>query len=302
MFLVIGRTIKQSLINFWRNGWLSVAAVSVLTLSLYVVGILFFVIVAANSVLKNVEEKINVSVYFKSDVAEERIMEIKKDLEKYAEIYSIDYVSKDQALDDFKRNNADEPVIIRSLEEIGENPLLASLIIKANRQDQYQAISDFVANSSFNDDVSRINYSKNKEIIAKLNNIIREVKKVGSSLAVIFGAVSVLIIFNTIRITIYTHKQEIEVMRLVGASNMFIRLPFVFEGLIYGLIAMIIATGMLFVNIKFMAYYFPSLIPSQDLVSLYFNNLPVLFAIQAGAGMFLGIISSWIAIRKYLKI
>ncbi len=273
-----------------------------LTLSLYVVGILFFVIVAANSVLKNVEEKINVSVYFKSDVAEERIMEIKKDLEKYAEIYSIDYVSKDQALDDFKRNNADEPVIIRSLEEIGENPLLASLIIKANRQDQYQAISDFVANSSFNDDVSRINYSKNKEIIAKLNNIIREVKKVGSSLAVIFGAVSVLIIFNTIRITIYTHKQEIEVMRLVGASNMFIRLPFVFEGLIYGLIAMIIATGMLFVNIKFMAYYFPSLIPSQDLVSLYFNNLPVLFAIQAGAGMFLGIISSWIAIRKYLKI
>ena len=302
MFLILARTIKQSLINFARNGWLSVAAVSVLLLSLYVVGVLFVVMLTANNVLKNVEEKINISIYFKSDVGEEKIMEVKKDLEGYSEIRSVNYISKDQALADFKNNNADEPVIIKSLEEIGDNPLLASLIIKAHNQGQYQAISDYIGGSSFSGDVSRINYAKNKEIIGKLNNIIYQIKRIGLSLAIIFGAVSVLIIFNTIRITIYTHRQEIEVMRLVGASNMFIRLPFIFEGIIYGLSATILATGLLYSTVKFIAHYFPSIIPSQDLVALYSENMLILVGIQAGAGIFLGVVSSWIAMRKYLKV
>ena len=102
MFLVLARTIKESLVNFWRNGWLSVAAVSVLIMSLYVVGMVFVMIMTADNVLKNVEERINVSVYFKADVAEDKIMEVKTDLENYSEIKSVEYVSKDQALVNFR--------------------------------------------------------------------------------------------------------------------------------------------------------------------------------------------------------
>ena len=126
IFLVLGRTIKESFVNFWRNGWLSVASVSVLTLSLYVVGTLMVVMLVSSTILSNVESRINVSVYFKPDISEDQILKIKSDLEGYGEVKSAQYISKDQALADFKKNNADEPVILQSLDEIGGNPLLAS--------------------------------------------------------------------------------------------------------------------------------------------------------------------------------
>lgn len=302
MFLVLGRTIKESFINFWRNGLLSVAAVSVLALSLYVIGALFVITVTANSVLRNIEDKINVSVYFKSDVPEEKILEIKKDLENSQEVKSVDYISKDQALEDFKRDNANEPVIMQSLEEIGENPLLASLIVKAKESSQYQIISDYVSSASFKDDVSRVNYVKTKEIINKLNNVILQVERIGLVLAIIFGVVSILIIFNTVRITIYVHKQEIEVMRLVGASNMYIRLPFMFEGIIYGIVAALAATGLLALTVKIIDPYASSIIASPSLMDSYLGEFFSVFGIQVASGIVLGIISSWIAMRKYLKI
>ncbi|HRY82918.1 MAG TPA: permease-like cell division protein FtsX [Candidatus Moranbacteria bacterium] len=302
MFLIIGRALKESFINFWRNGWLSVAAVSVLVLSLFVVGAVFMLGMVADNVLKNVENKVNISVYFKSDVAEEKIQASKKDLEGFKEISSVEYISKDKALEIFKRDNADEQVIMESLEEIGENPLLASLVIKANNPSQYQVIVDYVNNASFKDDVSRVNYGKNKDLINRLNSIILQIKKIGLVLAGIFGAVSILIIFNTIRITIYTHKQEIEVMRLVGSSNMFIRLPFIFEGIIYGVVASLVASIILMIAIKFINVYASSVVSSGNLFAFYLDNALYILGLQIAIGAFLGIASSWIAMRKYLKI
>lgn len=302
MLLVIGRTFKESLSNFVRNGWLSIAAVSVLLLSLFIIGMLFMVTKVSDDILSTTQNKINVSAYLKSDVSEDRIMEIKKEIEGYPDIQSVQYISRDQALEDFKKNNAGEPVIIQSLEEIGENPLLASVVIKANSSDNYEAISNQILDSDFKDDISRVNYGRNKEIIEKLNNLINETKKIGLALVGLFSVISILIIFNTIRITIYTHKQEIEVMRLVGASNTYIRLPFVFEGIIYGFIATVISLMAIFGVIKFISSFLPSLFPSGYLSSLFLHNLLTLLGIQVLAGVILGVLSSMIAIRKYLKI
>jgi cell division transport system permease protein len=302
MFLVVWRTLKQGLVNFWRNGWLSLAATSVLMLSLYTIGVFSIITISTNQIIKKVESKIDVSIYFKSDTKEEKILEDKKDLENYQEIKSVKYISKDQALVDFKKNNANEPVIMESLKEIGDNPLLASLIVKANNPNQYQTIVDYVNKSSFKDDISRINYEKNRDIIDNLNNIINQVKKIGFFVILIFGLIAILIIFNTVRIAIYSHRQEIEVMRLVGASNMFIRLPFIFEGILYGVIASLVAMGLLFISIKSVAYLGKFSLISQNLLDVYWENLGLLFGIQIGVGVLLGIISSWIAMRKYLKI
>ena len=302
MFLVIWRTIKQSFVSFWRNGWLSIAAVSVLILSLYAIGVLSVMTMTTNNLLKEVESKLDISVYFKSNISESTILQVKQDLKNYQEIKSVDYISKDQALENFKKSNANEPVIMQSLEEIGDNPLLASLIIKANNPSQYKTIADYISKASFKDDVSRINYDKNKDIINKLTNIVHQMKRIGLFVAIIFGIISVLIIFNTIRITIYTHRQEIEVMRLVGASNMFIRLPFIFEGIIYGILASLVATGFLFITIKSVNHLTNLSFLSQNLLNIFLGNFWLLFGIQATIGIFLGITSSWIAMRKYLKI
>jgi len=302
MFLTISRTFKEAVSNFFRNGWLSIATVSILILSLYVVSSFFVITLTVDNILKDIQDKVNVSIYFKPDVTEKDILDAKANLEGFSEVKSVEYISKDQALADFKKNNANEPVIIQSLDEIGENPLLASLVVKANDSTQYQLISEYVGKASFKDNVSRINYGKNKEIIDKLNSIISTIRRIGISLGIFFAVVSLLITFNAIRITIYTHRQEIEIMRLVGASNFFIRLPFIFEGLIYGVAASLITMLALFISVKFITPYISSAVPSGNLVQFYLGNFWILLFGQIILGSLLGVIGSLIAMRKYLKV
>lgn len=302
MFLVIKRTLKEAFINFLRNGWLSVGTVSILIFSLYAVGVLYVVTFTVNNVLSNVQEKVNVSVYFNSEVSEDRIRQIRDFVQNLDGVKSADYISKGQALEDFKRSNANEPVIMQSLQEIGDNPLQASLVIKAVDPNRYQIIADSIGKADFNSDISRVNYGKNKEIIDKLNSIVATIRRTGIALGLILAAIAVLITFNTIRLTIYTHQHEIEAMRLVGASNMFIRLPFIFEGVIYGAAASIMSMAVLFITLKFITPYVSSVIPSENLISFYFRHFVNILGVQLLIGVLLGFFSSWIAMRKYLKI
>lgn len=304
MFLAIGRTFKEALKNLFRNGWLTLATVSILILSLYVVSVLYVVTHSVDNILRDVQSKVNVSVYFNPGVSEEDIFKAKSDLEKNSLVKSVEYISRDAALANFKRDNANEPIILQSLQEIGENPLLASVVVKANEPGQYQSIADYITNAaSYKDQVSRINYARNKEIIEKLNNIIATIRRIGLGLSIVLAAISILTTFNTIRITIYAQRREIEVMRLVGASNTFIRLPFVFEGVLYGVVASVISMLILFATLKFVTPYISVVIPvSENLVDFYKNNFFQVMGLQILAGIVLGVFSSAIAMRKYLKV
>jgi cell division transport system permease protein len=302
MFLVIGRTFKEATSNFFRNGWLSIAAVTVLILSLYVLSLIFIITKTADGILTDVENKVNVSVYFKSDTTDERMQALQNDLKKNPDVASVEFVSRDKALENFKKNNADEPIIIKSLEEIGDNPLLASLVVKATNSTKYEGIVSTISGSDYKDDISRVNYGKNKEIIDRLNRIIVEIKKFGLGLVALFSVISILIVFNTIRITIYTHKNEIEVTRLVGASNTFIRLPYFFEGILYGVIATIVSTALVYLTILLVNSKISTLFTSQNLMTVFSRNIWYVIGIQLAVGILLGVVSSMIAIRKYLKI
>lgn len=308
MFLIIARTAKESLSNFWRNGWLSIASAIILSLSLFALGVLFIVSKAGKSSIEKIQSKVNISIYLKSDVSSERAMEIKSELEKNDLIKSVDYITKEKALEDFKKNNANEPVIIKSLDEIGDNPLLASLVVTAKSNDSYDSLAETISNANFREDVSRINYSRVKEYIEKLNSSTQQIEKFWTFLVIIFFFISILIIFNTVRITIYTHREEIEVMRLVGASNTYIRLPFLFEGIICAFASTIISMALLLGYVKYLSHQartdlpIPLFFGEQNLLSVYISNFILIFAFQFISATFLGILSSMIAMRKYLKI
>lgn len=302
MFIILARTIKESVKNFFRNSWLSAATISILTLALFVVGVLYILTLTMDDLLGNIQEKINVSVYFKSDVPEQKIFEAKSELERIVEVKSVEYVSKDQALEDFRKSNQNEPAIIQSLDELGENPLLSSLVIRARQPDQYDALAEKVETASFKKDISRVNYGKTKEVINNLNTLAETLRRTGVSLGILFSLISVLITFNTIRITIYTYRQEIEIMRLVGASNMFIRLPFIFEGILYGVGASLVSMLALFIAIKFATPYISAAIPAESLMSFYQQSFRAVFGLEVAIGSGIGILSSWIAMRKYLKV
>ncbi|MFA5994449.1 MAG: permease-like cell division protein FtsX [Parcubacteria group bacterium] len=302
MLLLITRTFKESIRSILRNGWLSIATVSILIMSLYIISVFFVFTSTANEMLKEIKNKANISIYFKTDTEEGFILEAKTEVEKMGEVKSVEYVSKDVALEDFKKANASEPVILESLREIGENPLLSALIIRANNSVDYQIIAENIDKANFSAEVSRVNYNKNKELINKLNSVIETIQEIGISLGLLFAAISLLITFNAVRITIYTHKQEIEIMRLVGASNMFIRLPFVFEGIIYGVVGSIVSMIFLFGSLKFVASYISLAIPTGNLMNFYIANFWMILGYQILLGSFFGIVGGLMAMRKYLKV
>lgn len=300
--LKLWRTFKEGKANFRRNGWLTFATISILSLSLFIVSLSFLLGVTTQLILQNMREKVSVSVSFNPDVSEERIRQIKDELSRYKkEIASVEYVSRDDALKRFLAESGNDPIITQALEEIGENPLLASLVIKAVTPEDYPLIVEQLENSAFQNDISRINYAKNRKIFERLDRINQITERAGLILGAIFIFVSILITFNTIRITIYSHRQEFEIMRLVGASNIYVRMPFVFEGALYGLTAAIVTLFLL----SGVAYYITPLtqgaIAQGNFMNLYLGSLGYIASGLILLGITLGVLSSAIAIRRYLK-
>ncbi len=302
ILLTFSRTFKSGLQHFWRNGWLSFAVMSILILTLLIISLLIVLSISANLVIKSVQDKVDISVYFVSETEESRILEFRSKILSYREVKSADYVSKGRALQEFKAKNEDNPVILQSLEAIGGNPLNASVNIKAVSPNQYDTIANAIENSEFKSDISRINYAKNKIIIERLNTILNTSRNVGLVLVLLFSLIAILITFNAIRITIYAHRQEIEIMRLVGASNHYIRLPFIFEGIIYGAISAIIVSILLFPAMKLLAPFVAGQVSVAEVQANFMRWYWLIFIVQLLTGMALGTVSSLIAIRRYLRI
>jgi cell division transport system permease protein len=300
-FTKLFRTLKEGFTNFRRNGWLSVATISIIAISLYIIGFTMLIGLTANLVLKNIQNKVNITAYFNPEVDEKSILEIKDKLAVYSEVKSIDYVSKDQALQEFTSLSGGDSSIQDALKEIGDNPLLASLVINANRSDQYETISKAIDNSGFKEQISRINYSRNKSIIERLNNMTRLVEEVGIFLGIIFIILAILITFNTIRITMYSHKKEFEIMRLVGASNIYVEMPFIFEGVFYGIFSAIVSGILIFITEEYISHLSKQIVLNENMMSFYFSNFWIILGIIIVMGVLTGVVSSLIAIRKYLK-
>lgn len=299
--LKLWRTFKEGMTNFRRNGWLSLATISILTLSLFIISVAFLISLGANLLVENFEQRVNITVSFNPDVSEERILTMQGNLKRFREIESVEYISRDTALTQFLDQSGQDPEIRQAIEEIGENPLLASLVIRAKEQSDYEKIAQVLAQSEYQTDISRVNYERNKRIFERLNTISHAARQFGLSVGIAFAAIAVLITFNTIRITIYSHRQEFEIMRLVGASNLYVRMPYIFEGLLYGL-----SSGMTTLLLLAGATYGArgltrGAFPQGDLFQVFLAYLPWIVAGTLALGIALGIISSYIAIRRYLR-
>lgn len=300
-WLKLKRTLREGYINFKRNGWLSFATVAILTLSLFVISITLILGVTANLILREVQNKVSVSVYFNPEVKESEIIEIKEKLEQYSEVKSVDYISQNKAFDDFVSAEGGEKIITQALEEIGENPFLSSLEIKAEKPDQYELITNSIKDSAFKNKINRINYDRNKSLIERLIKIVKVTERGGIALGGIFILIAILVTFNTIRMTIYSQKQEFEVKRLVGASNLYVKVPYIYEGMLYGLVASIVATILVFGAVNVVSPLTQGAIPQGNLFQFCLQYSWIILLFDIVFGIILGVISSLIAIRKYLN-
>ncbi len=302
MFLTLNRIIKSGLINFWRNGWLSTATVLVITVALIVWTTLFLSNVVLTSVLSVLSEKVDISVYFSLGAKEQDIIALKSNLEGMGEIAKINYVSQENALEIFKKRHSDDEILLKSVSDLDNNPLEASLNILAKDTTKYDSIVSIIGKDQYKNLISKINYSENRVAIDRLSYIIKILRESGLLASLIFGFVAFLVAFNTVRLAIYSSREEITVMKLVGASNWFVRGPFLTEGVVHGLVAsafsfMIIVPGISFLGPKLFGF-----LPEINLTQYFYNNFFQILLIQTAAGVVLGVFSSWVAVRKYLKV
>lgn len=300
-FINFLRIFKRGAANFQRNGWLGAATISVMAITLFVIGSLFVANDLFQNVAQDLQDKIDISAYFREDAPEEKILEARKFIMQNPQVKSVEYVSKDEAYQKFKETHKDDSAVLDSLQELGTNPLFASLNIKAASVDSFSYVADSIESSKYKEFIREVNYKKNQTSIEKFFSIVSFVRKSGLFTALILAVIVILITFNTIRLTIYTHKQEIEIMKLVGGTNWFIRGPFIIEGILYGILACAAAMFMLYMGIAAVSSKITGFLPSSDLLSFYKSSFWNLLAMELAIGAILGSTSSFIAIRKYLN-
>jgi cell division transport system permease protein len=301
----IKRITKAGFVGFWRNAFVSLAAIFVMTVTLFTIGIALFLNILLNSSLEQIRSKVDINVYFVPTAEEQEILGLKQSLEALPDVADVSYVSRDAALVEFRQRHESDSLTIQALDELGENPLGATLAIRAKETSQYQSIEAFLKEKRELEDpekpfIRETNFYKNKDAIDKLTRIINGVEKFSVVTLFILIFASVLITFNTIRLAIYTAREEITVMRLVGASNMFIRGPFILQGIMYGIIAGVI-TLLIFYPLTIWLGEVTESFFLLNIFHYYVQNFPQMFAIIVGAGAILGALSSIFAITRYLR-
>lgn len=280
---------------------LATLTVTLLTLLVFQ-GLLIFNSLAG-TVLTKLQDKIDISVYFKTTTSEDEILRIQRSLESLPEVKPpVIYVSRDEALETFKQKHIDDANITKALEELEINPLPASLNVKAVDPRKYGTIAAYLDNASFKDSIEEVSYSENQVVIDKLASIINVSRQAGILMTIVLSLIAIVVSFNTILLAIYSNREEIGIMRLVGASNSFIRGPFMVEGVIYGFVATILSVLITLPVIYVISPFVKLLSDDIDLLSFYGSNFLALVGYQLLFGVAIGVISSMIAVRKYLKI
>jgi cell division transport system permease protein len=291
--------------NFLRNAWLSTAATAVMTITLTIIVISFISNSALTSTIKGVTDKIDVSIYLVDNITPDQRDTFQKALEADPNVQSVHYRSKDEALADYKAQIGSNQKLLEGLQLTG-NPLPASFQVKAKdpkHLDSIIAVTNQSQFSNYLDPTAPPSYSgQNKDTInriVKVSNFFRNTELIAS---ILFVIISVLIIFNTIRMAIFTRREEIEIMKLVGATNWFIRGPFVFEAALYGIIAAVIAVLLSYSLLLGGGPKLGSYVNVQSTIS-FFRSYPVLIVLgELVIGIFIGAFSSLLAMSRYLKL
>lgn len=301
MFTVISRIAHFGFKNFWRNGWLSTATVAIMVLSLIVfVGLIIFGYIT-DSATASIQDKIDISVYFKTNADEDQILNIRQILGNLPEVKGVDYISRDEALAIFTENHKNDPVISQAIKELETNPLQASLNVKARNPNQYGAIAEYLKSPNLSNYIEKVSYAENQVVISRLTTIVNDVNRGGLVLIVFLAFIAGLVAFNTIRLAIYSNREEIGIMRVVGASNSLVRGPYVIEGMISGFLAAVVSLILAAPIVYFVSPYLMVFIPGLDIFEYFYTHLFRLFLYQLLFGVGIGSVSSFVAVRRYLK-
>ena len=306
-WLTTKRVARYGFVGFFRNGFVSLSAVLILTITLFVTVILIISGAALNSVLKDLTSKVDITVYIATTASSDQVKQLETLLQALPEVSSVTYVSSDQALAAFQARHANDQLTMQALQELPNNPLDASLQILAKDTSQYESIAHYLnaqqaSGSAAGAAIDNVNFVQNQTAIDRLSNIIKTSKTLGFAIAFILAAASLLIAFNTIRLAIYTARDEIGIMNIVGAGHWYVRGPSMISGVLYGVISGLVVLIALYPLTLWVGPSSEAFLGSFNVYTYYTHNFLLLALVVMGSGIALGALSSFLAVRRYLQI
>ncbi len=298
---------KLGAISFFRNRLLSVAAVLVMTITLLIIASFAILNIVLNKSVAELQSKINLIVYFDKSAPEDKILALQSRLESESAVKEVHYTNRDAALQKYLSDHAGDPQKQKIVQLTGTNPLPASIEIKVDPPEQIGAVVAIVHSPSYQGILQASksdSYSEDKATIDKLLEFTHFLIVAGVVASIIFMLIAVLVVFNTVKLTTFTRREEVEIMRLVGATESFVRLPFVVESLIYAACGTTFAALILIFSLR-------SLANSTKIGSLpvsYANQLNIYFSAHLVPILLIGLVismfisgtCSYLAVRRSL--
>lgn len=305
-FISFIRVLRNALRNFRRNVWLSIATTVIMTLTLCIILFLYVVNVLGGEFLRTVEQKVDIAVTFNDSASDEEIQIINRDVSARSDVESTRIVTKEQALAEYRSRHADDPTIEEALRELNENPLPSNMYIVAQDPRFYETITESLKSDKYSAFIEKVSFQDSKSVIEKMIWIMSIIKNAGLLATAIFGLLVMLIMFNTIRLAIYSFREEIDIMRLVGASRWYIQGPFLMESIIVALISVVIATTVLYVSVnaasaKINLFFFTGQNTSFNVYEHIVQNWTSIVGLQMAIAIGLAMFSSYFAVRRYLR-
>jgi len=297
------RIIKFSLQDIARNTWLSIVTVTILLLALFSINTLVTVRVISDNAMKAIKEKVDISLYIKPEAPDGDILALKSRIESNPKVKEVEYISKASALETFRTKYQNNQEVLSALKELGRNPLSPSFVIKPTDVEQSALLINElkVLDSSI---IESRDFSDNSVVLEKISNITKRVNEVGLVIIAIFVLTSLLVVYNAIRVAIYTHRQEIEIMRLVGASNFFVYMPYIFSSFIYAVFSVAVIVGIFFPILSLLQPYLEVFFTGYNvnILNYFIENFLVLFGAQFLVILLINVIASLFAVRRYARV
>ncbi len=280
-----------------------------MTVTLFILGTTIFVGVILNTTLQQLRNQADIAVYFVPGAPEDQILQLQKTVQALPEVLSVQYISQDDELAQFEQRHQNDQLTLQALQELGTNPLGAVLTIKAKDISQYDAIAQFLQQQQALQTgqapiIDKVNYfdQEQQQALTRLQEITNSAQQLGIVVIVILVLSTIAICFNTLRLAIYTSREEIAVMRLVGAGQAYIRAPFLVEGVLYGLVSGIITLLLFYPLTYWLGNATQNFFGGVNIFTYYISHFVVFFFSIIGTGIILGALASYLAVRRYLKI
>lgn len=297
------RVIKFALQDIVRNLGLSFMTVLILVLMLMSINTLLIMNVLTERAVQAIQDQIDVSVYFSANADEKNVGEIVDYIKSFPEVVKVDFLTREQVLAKFREEHKDNQEILSSLDELDANPFGPTAIIKTREPGDYAKITTALSVPDYQSLIESKTFGDTEAAINRIHTITVQVERFAAAVSVLFAIIAFLIIFNAIRVAIYTQRLEISIKKLVGATNWFVRGPYIFEALFFTLLSVGITCGLVYLVFHFIEPYVALVFQSPSILTNYYNSHIIsLLSIQLLAVFLLTIFSSFLAMRRHLRV